>query len=417
MEQSENKKKGFLSRSVGKPWFVLLFIVLTFGLGVAFGSGRIDLSTSSSQYESNSGNLPADLDYSEVEKVYDILRENYDGKLTEEQLLTGMKKGLAEATGDPYTEFFSAEKAQEFQESINNEFSGIGAELGKDEDDNLIIVAPISGFPAEKAGLKPQDIITTINGETSRNMSIDDAVSKIRGEKGTNVELEIIRDKKEALDFTITRADIKIKSVEWEKLDGNIGLITISNFSNDTTSLVEQAAAEFKRDNVEGIVLDLRNNPGGLLDAAVEVSEQWLPAGKKILEEKRGSVVIDSFTSEGPGTLAGIPTVVLINEGSASASEIVAGALKDNDAARLIGEKTYGKGVVQQPICIEGSSFNGGCAGDLLKVTVASWYRPNGDNIDKEGIKPDQKVEITDEDIDAQKDTQTEAAVEYLKSR
>jgi carboxyl-terminal processing protease len=164
-------------------------------------------------------------------------------------------------------------------------------------------------------------------------------------------------------------------------------------------------------------VLDLRNNPGGILDASVKVSELWLPEGKTILEEKRGSVVIESYKSTTAGTLVGIPTVVLINEGSASASEIVAGALRDNNAARLMGEKTYGKGVVQQPICIDQSAFNSGCTGDMLKVTVASWFRPNGQNIDKKGISPDQEVKISDADAEAQKDTQKDAAIAYILSK
>jgi carboxyl-terminal processing protease len=330
-----------------------------------------------------------------------------------------MKEGMAKATGDPYTEYFTAKKAKDFEGQINNSFSGIGAELGKDKDDNLIIVSPIGGFPADKAGLKPQDIITTINGESSSNLSIDDAVGKIRGEKGTKVTLQIVRNKAEQLSITITRDDIKIESVKKEILDSNIGYVSINTFATDTAALFEKTAGDLRQDGVKGIVLDLRGNPGGVLDAAVQISEQWLPQGKTILQEKRGDVVIKTYTSEGRGQLQGIPTVVLINEGSASASEIVAGALRDNNAARLIGEKSYGKGVVQQPICVAKNSGlgSGGCEGDMLKVTVASWFRPNGQNINKKGITPDQTIKISDEDIAAQKDTQKDAAIKYLQSK
>lgn len=416
MNKTGEQKEGRLTRLTRQPWVLLSLFVLTFWLGMAVGNGKIDFGGSSGQYKAVSG-LPENLDYSSVDDVYDALRDNYNGKLTSEQLITGMKKGLAEATGDPYTEFFTAEKTKEFQDDLNNSFSGIGAELGKDKDDNLIIVAPIADTPAEKAGLKPQDIIATINGETTAMLSIDEAVKKIRGEKGTQVKLQIIRNRAQSLDFTITRDDIRIKSVKWEVVDGNIGLINISNFSTDTSTLMQQATADLASKKVSGIILDLRNNPGGLLDASVDVAEEWLHSGKKILEEKRGAVVVKTYTSEGPGTLAGISTVVLINEGSASASEIVAGALRDNNAARLIGEKTYGKGVVQQPVCINKSSFNGSCQGDMLKVTVASWFRPNGQNINKKGINPDQKVEISDADAEAGKDTQQDAAIEYLKTK
>jgi carboxyl-terminal processing protease len=323
---------------------------------------------------------------------------------------------LAESTGDPYTEYFTAKEAKDFTGQVNGTFTGIGAELGKDKDGNIIIVAPIAGNPAEKAGLKPQDAIATINGDTTTGLSIDEAVKKIRGDKGTKVTLQVIRDKSQALSFTIVRDNIQIKSVKWEVSSDNIGLVTISTFGNDTPQLITEAANDLKAKNVRGIVLDLRGNPGGILDSAVAVASQWLPTGKKVLEEKRGSVVLRTYESDGPGQLAGIPTVVLINQGSASASEIAAGALKDNNAARLIGEKSYGKGVVQQPICI-GSRTATGCEGDMLKVTVASWYRPNGQNINHQGIKPDQEVKISDEDAAAQKDTQKDTAIQYLLTK
>jgi carboxyl-terminal processing protease len=418
MDKKAEKKGGFFSGLVQKPLVLILVIGLAFWLGMNVGNGHLELGNRSSNYKAVTG-LPENLDYTSVDEVYDALRSNYNGKLTEEQLLTGIKEGLAEATGDPYTEYFTAKKAQEFEGQINNSFSGIGAELGKDKDDNLIIVSPIAGFPAEKAGIKPQDIIATINGNSTANLSIDDAVGKIRGEKGTKVTLQVVRNRQESLSFTITRDDIKIDSVKHEILDNNIGYVSISTFGTDTASLFNTAATKLKEAGVKGIILDLRGNPGGVLDAAVNISQQWLPQGKTVLEEKRGDVVIKSYKSEGSGQLQGIPTVVLINKGSASASEIVTGALRDNNAARVIGEKSYGKGVVQQPICVSGNGGfgSGSCQGDMLKVTVASWFRPNGQNINKKGINPDQTVKLTDEDVTAKKDTQKEAAIQYLQSK
>lgn len=418
MDETNLKKQG--RRSVWtRPWIVLILLGLAFGAGTTVGNGGFaNLISTKPNYKAVSG-LPNNLDYSSVESLYDTLRTNYDGKLTQEQVLTGLKKGLAESTNDPYTEYFTAVKAQEFIGQLNNSFSGIGAELGKDKDNNIIIVSPIAGFPADKAGLKSQDIITTINDVSTTNMSIDEAVTKIRGVKGTVVTLKVVRARAEALSFPITRDTIKIESVKPKILDGNIGYVSISTFADDTGSLMTKAAQDFKDKNVKGIILDLRGNPGGLLDAAVTVSGQWLPSGKTILQEKRGgNIVTQTYTSSGPGTLAGIPTVVLLDEGSASASEITAGALHDNNAARIIGVKSYGKGVVQQTLCVEGvRKQDGNCSADMLKVTIASWFRPNGKNINHLGISPDQEVKLDTAALKANPesiDNQKQAAIDYL---
>ncbi|HVC36609.1 MAG TPA: S41 family peptidase [Candidatus Dormibacteraeota bacterium] len=388
-------------QSFGRSIVMLLAAGLIFSLGVGVGNGRIRLQTNVSV-----NNLPNQLDYSSVNQVYQALKDNYDGSLNEGQLLDGLKHGLAQATNDPYTVYFTAQEAKQFSDQLNNSFSGIGAELGKDKDNNLIIVSPLSGYPADLAGLKPQDIITSINGQTTTNLSIDQAISKIRGLAGTKVTLQVIRNQSTQLSFTITRQNIQIPSVSTKIVDGNIGYIQIITFADDTTSLIEQAATKMAAAHVKGLVLDLRDDPGGLLDAAVSVSSQWLPTGAPILQEKRGQVVVNSYTASGNDPLHGIPTVVLINQGSASASEITAGALHDDDAAYLIGAKSYGKGVVQQII-----NFRDG---SQLKVTVASWYRPDGQNINKLGITPDQTVPLSDSDIQAGNDSQLKAAEAYL---
>lgn len=428
MDKNEGKKKSqkLVPKISAVSWFskgrvwAVVFVLLAFVLGNVSGvTGRINLASgiSGSQYKSVSG-LPNNLDYASVEKVYDLLRENYDGKLTTDQVLTGLKKGLAESTGDPYTEYFTAKEASDFEGQINGTFTGIGAELGKDKDGNIIVVAPIADNPAEKAGVKAQDIIATIDGQSTTGMSIDDAVNKIRGKKGTNVTLGIVRDQSQALTISITRDDIQIKSVKWQMNDNHIGYISISTFGNDTPGLIAQAANDLVRQQAKGVILDLRGDPGGILDSAVAVASEWLPRGKTILQEKRGSVVLQTYSSQGPSTLQGIPTVVLIDQGSASASEITAGALKDNNAAYLVGEKSYGKGVVQQPICIGGGQkADGSCPGDMLKVTVASWYRPNGQNINHQGIRPDQEVKPGANDTADGPDAQKDAATQYLLSK
>jgi carboxyl-terminal processing protease len=381
---------------------MVLAAAAIFFVGVGFGDGRIRLAGGGGQNR----NLPSKLDYSSVDEVYDVLKDNYDGKLTENQLLDGIKTGLADATKDPYTEYFTPVEAKNFQSQLNNSFSGIGAELGKDKNGNVQIVAPIAGFPADKAGVKAQDVIAAINGKSTAGMGVDEAVSKIRGKAGTTVKLSIVRSGREQLDISITRQNITVPSVSHEVLDGNIGYIRITTFADDTDGLIDTAATELKQAGVKSIILDLRDNPGGLLSAAIHVSSKWLPAGTLILQEKRGSIVTETYKAEGGDTLSGIPTAVLINGGSASASEITAGALHDSKAATLIGEKSYGKGVVQQLIDLKD--------GAQLKVTVASWYRPNGQNINHKGINPDKKIVLSDTDAAAGNDTQKTAAINFL---
>jgi len=380
-------------------------IIVVFSLGQAVGDGMINVNWPWKNQSVN-GDLPDQLDYTSVNEVYQALKANYDGKLTETQLTDGLKHGLAASTNDPYTVFFTAKEAKTFNNELNNSFSGVGAQLGQDSDGNLEIIAPIAGLPADKAGLKAQDIITSINGTSTSGMSVDEAVNKIRGAKGTKVTLEVVRNHNQPLTFTITRDNIVLPSITTKTLNGNIGYMQISTFADDTNDLAQKAADKFLADHDKGIIIDLRNNPGGLLDSAVHVSSLWLPAGQTVLTEKRGNTVVQTYAAMGGNELNGIPTVVLINGGSASASEITTGALHDNKAAYVIGEKSYGKGVVQQLINFKD--------GSQLKVTVASWYRPNGQNINHKGITPDKIVKISDADAKEGTDTQLQAAEDYL---
>ncbi len=383
---------------------IVVAVMVIFSAGVGVGNGAIAIGNAKNDQNKD---LPADLDYSSVEQLYDTLRSKYDGNLTTQQLLDGLKTGLANAGGDPYTVYLNAKDAEDFNKELNGTFSGIGAELGQDANKNLLVVAPIAGFPAAKAGLRPQDLIVAIDGKSTAGLSIEEAVTKIRGPKGTQVKLRVLRDKKEDLNFTLTREDIKIASVKHEILEGNIGYLQITQFNDDTTELAQKAAQEFKDKNVKGVLVDLRGNPGGRLTAAVDVTSLWLPEGKTILQEKRGGLIVATSTANGQNTLQGIPTAVLINAGSASASEIMAGALKDNGVATLYGIKSFGKGSVQQIAQLPG--------GGELKVTIARWYRPNGQNIDKKGIGPDKEVKMTDDDFKNKLDPQKDAALEFLR--
>lgn len=399
----ENKQR---TRSrLGRKVVLLLVAGIIFAAGVGYGDGRLKVNLNRGPAPVANG-LPDKLNYNSLDQVYEAVKENYNGKLTETQVIDGLKHGIAASTKDPYTVYFTPKEAKQFNDQLNNSFAGIGARLSKDSDGNLIIGEAIAGFPADKTGLKKQDIIIEVNGQPTGDLTLDDAISKIRGPAATKVKLKIVRDKSQTLDFTVTREEISLPSVTTKTLDGTIGYVQIGSFANDTSALMQKAAQDFKDAKVKGIVLDLRNDPGGLLDAAVNVSSLWLPAGTNVLQERRGSTVTESYASKGGDVLKGIPTVVLINEGSASASEITAGALHDNKAARLIGTKSYGKGVVQQLINLSD--------GGQLKVTVASWYRPNGENINHKGITPDDIVKVSDAEIKASKDTQLEAAQAYL---
>jgi len=371
-------------------------LIFLFGWGI--GSGRISIAAFNS-LDSQNGALPNRLDMTSVQQVYQALKDNYDGKLNTAQLLDGIKNGLAQSAGDPYTEYLNAEEAKDFRNDINGTFSGIGAELGK-ENDNIVIVSPIADYPAAKAGLLAKDIVISIDDKPTANMTITEAVNAIRGPVGTAVKLKIGRQGA-SQDYTITREDITIPSVKWEVKDG-IGYMTISSFAEDTPGLARQAAQDFKNQNVHGVVVDVRGNPGGLLDSSVDVASLWLPKGTTVLSEKRDGKTINTYEAKGNALLQGVPTVVLIDESSASASEILAGALQDNKAASLIGVTSYGKGSVQNLVPLP--------SGGVLKVTIARWYTPDDQNIDKHGITPDQKVERSVDDAKAGRDPQKDAA-------
>ena len=382
----------------------LFVVALSFGLGyVANDEGWF---ATTNNVASNS-QLPEDLNYESVEDVYDELKKSYDGTLSEAELLDGLKKGLANASGDDYTVYFNQSETTQFYSDLNGSFEGIGAELGN-EGDLVIVVAPIKGFPAEKAGLRPQDAIIEIDGEDSIGISVEEAVSRIRGEAGTDVTLTIVRSG-ERVEITITRATITIPSVEYELIGENedIGYLQITRFAEDTATLARQAAQEFKSKNVKGVILDVRSNSGGFVDSAIDVASIWLN-DEVVFEQRSGGTSEGVSVARGNPVLNGVPTVVLLNEGSASVSEIVAGALKDNGVAQLVGKTSFGKGSVQ--------TLREFGDGSTLKVTIARWFTPEGINIDEDGITPDIEVEFSDEDFENETDPQRDRALELLNN-
>lgn len=349
--------------------------------------------------------LADSLDFASLQEVYGKLRSQYDGKLDPVVLIDGAKKGLVSAAGDPYTVYFTQEEAKQFNDDLDGKFSGIGAELGT-KNNNLVIVSTLDDSPARKAGLQTNDIIGKVNDEDTNGWSIDQAVSKIRGDKGTTVKLTIVRDQ-HVKEFSIVRDNIINPSVRYEITPENLGYMRISRFASDTASLSQKAANEFANKGVKGVILDLRGDGGGYLETAQLVGGLWITPDKKITEQRIGDKVEEVLYAKGSALLKDTPTVVLIDGGSASASEIVAGALKDHGVAQLVGTKTYGKGSVQKLLDLP--------MGGQLKVTVAKWYTPNGKNIDKEGIAPDIEVKPTDEQIAAGDDIQKAKAIDLLK--
>jgi len=403
-----------VKRNIFSEWFSrskltvlvvsVIIIVAVFILGINIGNGNIDIHFGGSQ----NSQLPDQLNYSSVNQVYQVLKSQYDGKLTAAQLLDGLKTGLANSLNDPYTEYFNPTQAKAFNSELQGSFSGIGAELGENSSNEIEVIAPLAGTPAAKAGLQPQDIIVSVNGVSTTSMSIDQAVNDIRGPQGTKVTLQIVRGQT-PIKLTITRETITVPSVTSKILTGNIGYMQISQFTDDTSSLAQQAAQKFEQAGVKGIILDLRANPGGEVNAAVNVSSLWLNDGQTIMVEKTGDTVVQTYSATGNDLLKGIPTVILVNGGSASASEITASALHDNQDAYIIGTQTYGKGVVQQ--------INNLSNGAELKVTIAHWYRPDGKSINHIGITPDKVVTITQAQITAGQDPQEDAAITYLQSQ
>ncbi len=349
----------------------------------------------------------ASLDFSSVQSLYRELASSYDGKLDNQKLIDGAKKGMVDAVGDPYTVYFTASEAKEFLSDLEGTFQGIGAELGKKEG-MLTIINTIDGSPAKKAGLQANDKIVMVNDSVTSDWSVEEAVKNIRGEKGTTVKLTISRTGQDKpLEISVVRDQITDPSVKTEITADNIGIIRITRFGqSDTVQLARQAARDFKDKGVKGVVIDLRGNGGGYLESSQDIASLWL-SNKVIVTERTGGTVVDTLRSRGEAILLGVPTVVLVNEGSASASEILAGALRDNDAAKIVGQKTYGKGVVQDVRSLRD--------GGSLKVTIASWYTPKGKNISKEGISPDTVIGLTEEDVVAGRDPQKDKALELLK--
>lgn len=387
-----------------------VFIFMSFTTGWYFG--HFDYQTSNKGFLpqiTNKEGASKNVDFSLFWKVWDQILQKYDGKADTQKMLFGAIKGMVSSLDDPYTVFMDPEESKDFLQELGGSVSGIGAEVGI-KNNLLTVIAPISNSPAEKAGLRAGDIILKIDDQDTLNMSLDEAVMKIRGAAGTKVKLLTRRDKEEKT-YEITREQVDIDSVKTNLRNDGIAVIEISRFEEDTADKLKESANELISKNVKGVILDLRNNPGGFLDSSISVSSEFIKDGVVVTEKKNDGSEEKSFKASGQGKIVDkkIPVTILINRGSASASEIVAGAIRDSGRGILIGEKTFGKGSVQEVLNIGQDSS--------LRVTVAHWFTPSGKSINKEGLKPDIEVKMTDEDFNLNKDPQLDKAIEYIKSK
>ncbi len=374
--------------------------VVTLVIGVFIGLGWTKISAYIFPYLGFGSHLPAN-DWSSLDSVYSELVANYDGEIDKDNVVEGAKKGLVNAVGDPYTTYMDAEEAQEFESSLHGDAgAGIGVEIALRES-YVRVIRTLPDNPARLAGIKAGDIIYKVNGEDVLGESTDVVSSKLRGAAGTKVKLTIIRDDAEK-EFELTRETINNVSA-YVDFDGSTAIITVTRFDNDTGTLVEKMVNnDFKGKDIKKIILDLRNNTGGYVTAAKDLLSLWIDDQDILIQKNHGKVTEVEHTYRGKAKLSNIPTVVLVNNSTASASEIVAGALKDYEKATILGETTFGKGVVQTLFNLDN--------GSLLKVTTAHWYTPKGTSVSDGGIKPDVVVELTYDDTNHNRDPQMDAA-------
>lgn len=351
--------------------------------------------------------------YSALFTVRDTLIEKYDGEIDDNLLLEGAIKGMTNALNDPYTVFMNDAEFEKLMKQTNGSMTGIGVNIAS-LDNKIVIISPIKGSPAEKAGIQNNDVIQKINDVSYTGDEISEAIDVISNSAGSEIKFTIEREGTEPFDVMITPQEVKLSVIDGEMLDSTIGYIRISSFMNEnTTEDFKNEIEQLKGQGMKGLIVDLRENPGGLLSEAVGVASQFIPKDKII------TYTVDKYDNRNEslsigGIAEGMPLVILVNEDSASASEVVTGALRDYNVATIVGNTTFGKGIVQQTL-----RFNNGIGG--LKVTISKYYTPNGENIHKIGIKPDVEVstenKLDTENYNRNEDMQLKTAIEELNKK
>ncbi len=397
--------KKFLS-----PFLIIAFLIAAFGLGFYYGTQSQPSIEKVTGIQNLEEGKPAAVDFNLFWVAWNEIQDKFvnRAKLDSQKMVYGAISGMLSSLDDPYTVFMTPEENKKFSLDMRGNLEGIGAEVGMRKE-TLTIISPLENSPAQKAGLKPGDKILKINDKLTAGLTQEEGVSLIRGPKGTEVRLTIFRDGwSSTQEFKIIRDVIIIPIVKLEMKDnGNIAYLSIYQFTDNSAAEFAKAAQQILTSGAKGIVLDVRNNPGGYLESAVEITSWFLPKDAMIVTEDYGDGKKIQHKSSGINKLGSYPLTVLINEGSASASEILAGALRDNKKVKLVGEKSFGKGSVQQ---LEQLG-----SGTSLKITVAKWLTPSDHSIMDEGLEPDIKVEITKDDIDENRDPQLDKALEILK--
>ena len=325
-----------------------------------------------------------------------------------QKMVWGAVEGMVKSLGDPYSVFFPPQENKEFKDTIRGDFGGVGMEIGT-KGGTVMVISPLKGTPAERAGIKAGDKILKIGDKITLDMTAEEAARLIRGEKGTAVKLLLLpKGEEKTKEVTLIRDTIIVPILETEEKPGGIFLIKLYSFSGNSTNEFRNALRKFVYSGNSKMIIDLRGNPGGYLESAVDASSWFLPIGKTVVREKFGNGEENLFKSKGYNIFDNLPLAILVNEGSASASEIMAGALREHDVAKLVGAKTFGKGSVQELIEITPQTS--------LKITIAKWLTPSGISISDQGLEPDFKVEITKKDIELENDPQMEKAVEIVNN-
>lgn len=388
-------------------FFVLLSFVFMLGWNSGVKSDYEKQGLGDSKTVSDSSGNSETVSMEVFWDTWDLLSQNYvePHALVTEEMIFGAIKGMVAAVGDPYTAFMTPKENRQFQDSLQGNLEGIGAELTL-RNGILTVISPLKDSPAKAAGLRPEDMIIAVDDESTENFTLEEAVMKIRGEKGTIVTLTILReDLNEPLDIRIKRDQININSVDWEMVD-DIAVIEINQFGDNTKVEFSKAVSDILKNRPKGVVLDLRYNGGGYLDGAIDITSEFLEKEKVVTIKRRNPEDDEIIYVNGQAQMINVPLAVLINRGSASASEIVAGAIQDHKRGTIIGENSFGKGTVQTVENLIG--------GSSLRVTIAKWFTPNDQNINETGVTPDIIVERTTEDYDNRIDPQLDKALEVL---
>ncbi|MEX0616914.1 MAG: S41 family peptidase [Candidatus Woykebacteria bacterium] len=402
----ENKFKGRFESFIPKLLGVLIIFLAGIWVGqsvvLPFGGSRPVLNLTNTQTPSN-----VRVDFAPFWDVWQKASEEYldKGKVDPQKLLYGAISGMVRAIGDPYTVFLDPDQNQAFLDNLSGTYEGVGIELGSREG-RLVVIAPLEGTPSEKAGVRAGDVILAIDGEDTSDMTVPEAVQIIRGEAGKKVKLLLQRKGKSPFEIEMTREKISVKSVR-VAIKQDVAVLKLSRFGDNTNTDWDEAVNKVVTGNYKKVILDMRNNPGGRLDQSIYIAGEFLPKGAVVLIQEDSKGGRTSLTSNRDGRLREVQLIVLINEGSASASEIVAGALRDNKKTKLLGEKTFGKGTIQKV-----DDFQDGSG---LHITTAKWLTPSGTWVNEKGLSPDVEVKMTEKDFEKGADPQLARALKALQ--